>query len=179
MNQAWKMQVKTLAKQWIPRRYHGFFQGNWIPSAAEIAERDQVRRDVVRYPIQTDVYLETYWKIFGLGQGPSLIFYAYGNEVLKFDCYAGKGHCHIQLVTQTPGCEDRLALREQTVEEQIERAIFEVTRNLTYWIQRHPSPKVNYLKVDRKKLQEAVQEAKVNLLTYHQKLLEIHPSFYD
>ncbi len=135
------------------------------------SKKDQIRNDVVHFEITENVGLEVYWKILKVAEGPSLIFYALGYEILRFDTYiGGQAHCHIQLVECQKKCKSRLLLPEKTIEEQIERSVFELKNNLSYWLQRHPDSQVRRLKVDKSKLQMAAEQAKEKMLEYTEKI---------
>jgi len=58
-----------------------------------------IRRDVEWIGVQPDVDLEVYWKILPIGKGPAISLYAFGFEILKFDCFGARGgHFHLFLV---------------------------------------------------------------------------------
>ncbi|MGC1247132.1 MAG: hypothetical protein WA865_13045 [Spirulinaceae cyanobacterium] len=135
------------------------------------SKKDQIRNDVVHFEIAENVGLEVYWKILKVAEGPSLIFYALGYEILRFDTYInGQAHCHIQLIECQKKSRSRLFLPEKTVEEQIERSIFELQNNLNYWLQRHPDSQVRKLKVDKSKLQIATEKSQGKMLEYAEKI---------
>ena len=96
-----------------------------------------------------------------------------GRQVLRFDCFGYPGgHAHIYLITPNRKCESRLFLPEKTIEAQIERALFEMSKNLDYWMQRHYDPSVRKTKLSRKFLRAALEEAHKSMLKYRQKSLE-------
>ncbi|MCP2730932.1 hypothetical protein [Limnofasciculus baicalensis] len=135
------------------------------------SRKDQIRNNVVDFEIAENVGLEVYWKTLKVAEGPSLIFHALGYEILRFDTNIGEqAHCHIQLIECQPKCKERLFLPEKTVEEQIERAIFELEKNLDYWLQRHPDRQVRLLKIDQTKLKIATEKAREKMLEYAQKI---------
>jgi hypothetical protein len=58
--------------------------------------KDQVRKDVEIISIQLNLELVVYWKVLRIGKGPVVTLRAYGNEVLKFDCFRkDDGHYHV------------------------------------------------------------------------------------
>ncbi|MBD2568299.1 hypothetical protein [Anabaena lutea] len=135
------------------------------------SKKDKIRKDVVDFEIGDNVGLEVYWKVLNVAEGPSLIFHAFGYEILRFDTYInGQGHCHIQLIECQPKCKERLFLPETTVEEQIERAIFELEKNLYYWLQRHPDRQIQLLKIDQTRLKIATEKAREKMLEYAEKI---------
>jgi hypothetical protein len=135
------------------------------------SKKDRIRKDVVDFQIDENVGLEVYWKVLNVAEGPSVIFHALGYEILRFDTYInGQGHCHIQLIECKPKCKERLFLPETTVEEQIERAIFELEKNLYYWLQRHPDRQIQLLKIDQTRLKIATEKAREKMLEYAEKI---------
>ncbi|MBW4575027.1 MAG: aldo/keto reductase [Aphanothece sp. CMT-3BRIN-NPC111] len=134
-----------------------------------LQKQKEINKKRVYFTINEDVYLEVYWKSWDLGKGSTVAFNAYGEEVLKFDCFGeGSGHCHITLLTPDQRCEPRLFLPEKTVEAQIERAMFELTTNLYYWLQRHPHQRIRKLQLDPVHLQTAITQAHSKMLEYYQ-----------
>ena len=126
----------------------------------------RARRDTVRLVVQPDVLLEVCWKDLAAGRGPAASLFVLGDEVLRFDCFGRDlGHYHAELV-QPERAERRLYFPEATVEEQVERALFELTRNLDYYLQRNPRREIRHLAVDRAGLEKACAEARVRLLGY-------------
>ncbi|MGB3509301.1 MAG: hypothetical protein WBA93_08675 [Microcoleaceae cyanobacterium] len=137
------------------------------------SRKDQIRNDVVDFEIAENVGLEVYWKIVKVAEGPSVIFHALGYEILRFDTYiGGQAHCHIQLIECQQKSKSRLFLPEKTVEEQIERAIFELEKNLYYWLQRHPDRQIRMLKIDQTRLKIATEKARGKMLEFAEKIKE-------
>ncbi len=137
------------------------------------SKKDKIREDVIHFEIEDGVGLEVYWKVLKIGSSAAVIFYAFGYEILRFDCYVeGLGHAHIQLVECQQKCKSRLLLPEKTVEEQIDRAIFELENNLYYWLQRHPDSQIRRLKVDKTRLKVAAEKAKEKMLEFAEKIKE-------
>lgn len=137
------------------------------------SKKAQIRKDVIHFEIENGVGLEVYWKILNIGRSVAVIFYAFGYEILRFDCYVeGLGHAHIQLVECQQKCKSRLLLPEKRVEEQIDRAIFELENNLYYWLQRHPDRQIRTLKVDQTRLKVATEKAKEKMLEFAEKIKE-------
>ncbi|MBF2097350.1 MAG: hypothetical protein IGQ88_03095 [Gloeomargaritaceae cyanobacterium C42_A2020_066] len=156
--------LKALVKSILPPRYQRRFQRR---PAAPVT-----RLDVVKLPVQNQVYLEVYWKAVGLGTGPSLIFNAYGQEALRFDCLGPGGHGHITLVQPDGPAQDRIFLPEKTIEAQIERALFELDTNLVYWLQRNPDARLRRLRVDRDALQKNLVTARDLMRTYAERAIQ-------
>jgi hypothetical protein len=88
------------------------------------------KKDLVQYPIQENVLLEVYWRDDAGGHGPAASLYIHDDEVFRFDCFGGdQGHCHYNL-RQTRG--QRWYYEEGTVQENIDRSVFELTKNLPF-----------------------------------------------
>jgi hypothetical protein len=136
--------------------------------------QDVVRRDVIFFPIGVNAELEVYWKKEKLGCGPAIILHVLGFYVLRFDCFGYPGgHAHIYLITANQKCESRIFLPEKTIEEQIDRALFEMSKNLDYWMQRHYDPTVRKIRLpNKKRLNAALEEARESMLEYRQKSLK-------
>ena len=61
------------------------------------------KHDLVEYPIQDNVRLESYWRDDAGGRGPAASLFVYDDEIMRFDCFGGdNGHCHFNL-RQTRG----------------------------------------------------------------------------
>jgi hypothetical protein len=115
----------------------------------------------VRYDTPADTRIEVFWKSFVGAQGsnwldprlvdgigPVLSFIVAGREVLRFDCLGDSGHYHVALMRPSPEVECRLWFRERSQIEQVERSIFELERNLEYYLARNPQPDVRSARVD-------------------------------
>ena len=54
----------------------------------------EIRHEVEWIRVQPDVDLKVYWKILPIGKGPAVSLYAFGFQILRFDCFgATDGHC--------------------------------------------------------------------------------------
>ncbi|HKW91653.1 MAG TPA: hypothetical protein VJX92_07120 [Methylomirabilota bacterium] len=98
------------------------------------APAHDARRGRVRYDIGDAAYFEVFWKVLDIGRGPAVSRFIRDTEVMKFDCFGeGRGHVHIDFGRTrhlTALAHHRLYLGEKTVEEQIDRTIFELRMNL-------------------------------------------------
>jgi len=80
-----------------------------------------IRKDVVKLNIQQNAYFLVYHKNIDIGCGPTVALYIYEKEFLKFDCFGStEGHYHIL------NKKERLYFKEQTVAEQIAKALYEL-----------------------------------------------------
>lgn len=128
-----------------------------------------VRHDVCFFPIGSLAKLEVYWKLTDLGRGPAIILHVLDQYVMRFDCFGEKvGHAHFYVVTPEKHCESRLFLPEKTIEAQIERALFELSTNLDYWLARHRHPSVRRVRLDSEILMTAIEQARCTLQANYQ-----------
>lgn len=163
--------LKERVKSILPYPLHFYFQKKRRAAFTRAA-----RRDVVQFDLASNAYLEVYWKIFGVGQGPAVILYIEGEEVLKFDCYGKAGHYHIQLLESTAPSRLALHMKETDVAEQIDRAIFELDRNLAWYLERHPLKSVRKTKIERSRLSTVLPQVKILLHQYHDQVLKVADS---
>ena len=135
--------------------------------------RRSARNDWQRHAMGPDVDLVTFWldeRIGGGGTGVCLSLFCRGYEVLRFDCFgATEGHFHIAPFTPWAifgARERRLEFREQTLEEQVQRSLFEVLENLEFYLQLNPKRRVRNTRVDRDARLAATNEAHKALKGY-------------
>lgn len=165
--------MKSIAKSLLPdlykvyRQYRDYAYFKERERARLESERQQHRRDIVRFSLSKNTYFEVYWKIYGIGRGPALALYIDEEEILKFDCYGcRKGHYHIQVLQPGPCRHPALLMPEKSKAEQIDRAIFEIENNLYWYLERHPSSMVRNSRFSRSKLLEILSQVKPILLSY-------------
>ncbi len=154
--------VKNLVKSVIPHRYHFYLQRR---KTAEKYASD--RKENVRFNVTDQVYLDVYWKILNLGKGPALILNVMGEEVLRFDFFGqGAGHYHVTVPEIEPNSKSLLFFAEQTIPEQIDRALFELNKNIDWYLHRHPLRQIRQIKIDKSRMRQATEAAKAQLLAY-------------
>ena len=164
--------MKNLAKRAV-RRFRRLFSKTY--QAAPPAPAVNVRKDLVRYPVQDHVCLTVFWKVLDIGRGPAASLYVHGFEVLKFDCFGGhQGHYHVALRGDEGASEFRLLLPEPTVEQQIDRMWFELTANLDYYLQRNPDPRVRKTRVAPENIEKLRARIKEVMLKYQEKATPVH-----
>lgn len=123
----------------------------------------RIRRDACRYQIDQRVHIEAYWKKVGERFAPSISLFADEYEVVRFDCLGpGAGHYH---VADNSGFH-RINLPEPEKAAQIERGLFEIQKNLTYYLKKNPLRVIRELEVDPEAVSRACAEAKPTLLAY-------------
>ena len=62
---------------------------------------------------------------------------------------------------------------EETVEAQIDRTVFELCRNLEYYLQRHPQARIRKIQVDTESLESSCGQARKKALEYLQTVPEL------
>jgi hypothetical protein len=126
------------------------------------------KKDLVQYPIQENVLLEVYWRDDAGGHGPAASLYIHDDEVFRFDCFGGdQGHCHYNL-RQTRG--QRWYYEEGTVQENIDRSVFELTKNLPFCLMNNQNEAIQATKIDQDKLQQASAQMRTKLLDFADQL---------
>ncbi|MGA8259321.1 MAG: hypothetical protein WB783_03825 [Arenicellales bacterium] len=126
-----------------------------------------LRRDVGIVRVQEHVYLQAYWKELSHGRGPALILYLFGIETLKFDLFGkGRGHFHVNPNNPEYGDANVLWFPEASASAQVERAAFELRRNLPYYLERNVDERIRALCIDELSLSRAVDEARAILLGF-------------
>ena len=99
--------------------------------------------------VQPDVSLKVSWKILPMEKARPFRFMFFEFQILRFDCFgAADGHCHLLLGWPSPASEDRIWLPEPNATAQVERTMFELTKNVTYYLQRHNDDRVRRLQLE-------------------------------
>jgi hypothetical protein len=130
--------------------------------------------DEVIFKIQENVIFQVYWKSFQVGTGPAVILKAFGQEILKFDCFGKeKGHYHI-----APNYEFRIYFVEETVSEQIQRTIKELEINGLRYLKMQQDPRIKALDFSTSSYTEVLKLVESTLIQYHENLLLIKPDSY-
>lgn len=130
----------------------------WLRARKQASESHD-HRDPVFIRVTPQVVFETYWKDVEAGKGPALIVWFDYRKVLKFDCFGkGRGHYHIALpvYSKQAAVFDRIFLPEETIEAQIERVVFELETNLSYYMARAPHRNARRGTIPQADLQRAI-----------------------
>ena len=134
------------------------------------------RTHVARYEVQQDVHVDIYWKAIPRWTGPSVSFYVYGAEVLRFDCFGQvNGHYHVDFHSPWATQNNKLYFYERTLESQIERTLYELKTNLGFYLQRNPNRKVRNIEIDQEKLHGVCEKIRGSM--YH--LLDTVPELQE
>lgn len=118
-------------KKRIPTKHESQIAANYE------TKPDDNHNDLEVIEVQPGLTIEVFWKVEHpfLGRGPSAVVYIGNKSVLKFDCFgAEQGHLHIYALEKSGKQRLRIFLREQTAEEQVARAEFELFWNLESYL---------------------------------------------
>jgi len=125
--------------------------------------------------IQEGVSLDVFWVNRELGPGPGASLYVLGDEVLRLDCFGTHGlggHYHINpRQTELYSVKSaRLFFPTGSHEEHIDRAAFELERNLPAILAMNRDSRIRQIEVDRVRLAQVAEE----LRRYMLEVLERH-----
>jgi hypothetical protein len=113
--------------------------------------RRSARQDWTIHEVAPGVDLVTFWldeRIGGGGTGVCMALFCHGYEVLRFDCFGEEfGHYHLTPLTLWPVRRRVLEFYEDTVEGQVEEALFQLSQNLDFYLQINPKRRVRKIKV--------------------------------
>ena len=136
----------------------------------------ELRRDAVAFDGGPEIRGAVCWKSLATGKGPCASLFVLDEEVLRFDCFGpGDGHYHVAVTAPGPEPRRRLYLHEATVDEQIERTVHELTRNLPAYLRYHPRAEVRRCKVDAARMEQLAAEIRERMLH----LLDTVPELAD
>jgi hypothetical protein len=181
VSQGWRRRLRVIVP-WLPR--HWLYRSSdrrvqWYTGADPELKH---RACLVKYDLQDGCFLEAYWIDRTSSQGtrdlgPAVFLVVHGSEILKFDCYGPPvGHYHV--ATPYPygigkGLAGRIWLPERSVDEQIDRAMFELCRNANYYLRTHPRRKVRSTVLDEGRLAAVCVEIRAKMLDDVARLLPI------
>jgi hypothetical protein len=155
----------------LPRRIANGVVRYWLANASGhyggLGRVDQdfpARRDLLRIAVQDGLVIDVFWKSLPTGKGPALSVFVCGDEFAKFDCFGpDRGHFHFALFTPASVRQHRLKFAESTATDQISRAIFEIDKNLAYYLERAANPAIRKFDVHRESLLVALPKAEVRM----------------
>lgn len=124
------------------------------------------QKDLTIFAVPDNIELKVYWADRVNGTGPVMDVMAVGVKILRFDCF-GKdaGHYHTELGNAFACKHHRIYFREESVEEQIDRSLFEVRTNLSYFLERHHNRRVRRLIIDSIKLDNTLSLVREKMMT--------------
>ncbi len=145
-----------------------------VPVTYELWHRAMPARLRVQLDTATDVHLldidggqlALYWSdVPDVGSGPSASLYVLDDiEVLRLDCFGDDlGHMHInpteqELTGRLRGVSARIYFPEGTRSDHVDRAAFELARNVTAAMRMHPLRRVQTATIDADALAAAAAD---------------------
>jgi len=170
-----------MARHWIsraldrvlprgPTKHESQIDAEWTP------KRDPRHGDYAYREVQPGLHIEVFWKVEHpfLGRGPTAIVYLGQKSMLKFDCLgAGHGHFHVYALEKSGKARLRVFFREQTVEEQIERSVFELVWNLETYLRSCRLERARSFKLHEKELEQGARWMGDKLLEFLRTVPEI------
>lgn len=119
------------------------------------------REGLAVFPLGEGAEMHVFWKVVaGIGSGPAFSIFVGEWELLRIDCFGpGAGHFHVAVPRDWAAREDRIWMIETDRTAQIDRALFEMTRNLRYYQERHPDRRVRMAALDPGRVAAAAGEA--------------------
>lgn len=131
-----------------------------------------LRKDVEIFKVQEHVYFQVYWKEHGPGKGPAVLLYLFGIETIKFDIFGkNKGHYHVNPNNPEVNDVNVIWLPEDTAAKQVRRVVFELRRNVHYYLQRNVDERIRNLELDEVRWNEVLERVEQRVMT----LLETVP----
>jgi hypothetical protein len=160
--------TQRLPKRWLHLTNDRRF---WWFTGEELAMQERPR--LVRFELQEGCFLETYLndQIDAAGNvyfGPAACLVVHGSDIVRFDCLEpDRGHYH--LASRYPyGARRALMgeiwLPEKTLEQQVDRAIFELQHNSAHFIEMHPRRKVRNTQLDKERLTAVCAQARSKMI---------------
>lgn len=142
-----------------------FFRRKRAPGSLGLLDRASPhRKDCNVIETQDGVEVHVFWKQVSTGSGPSSSVYVLGHELIKFDCFGEPdGHYHIALPSRAGSTCNKLRFDVVTVEQQIDRAVFELANNLVYYCERCVQPAVRDFRIDQSIIARAAPDVKTAL----------------
>ena len=123
------------------------------------------RRDNCVISVQPGLDVHVFWKRMTKGSGPSCAVFANGYQLIKFDCYGGTaGHFHVAMPARSVTQQNILRLDGTTVEQHIDRAMFELANNLAFYLSRSDLPAVQGFDIDKDAMAAALPRIRLMML---------------
>jgi hypothetical protein len=109
--------------------------------------------------------LEAYWVKVGDEEGPSYSLFHGDDEILRADCLGATGHLHYGLAESRhrAPAEPRVYLPDVSRHDQVDRATFELARNVAYCTGLHRRRAVRRAPVDEAAFARAAEEVGAHL----------------
>jgi hypothetical protein len=151
----------------LPRRVASEFVRRWLANASghygglgRLDQEFRDRHDLLRIAVQDGLVIDVFWKSLPIGKGPALSVFVCGDEFARFDCFGSdRGHFHLALFTPASVGQHRLKFAERTATDQIGRVVFEIDKNLAYYLERAANPAIRKFDLHRENLLAALPNA--------------------
>jgi hypothetical protein len=141
--------------------------------------RRKARQDWTIHPVAPGVDLVTFWldqRIGGGGTGVCMSLFCHGYEVLRFDCFGrDSGHYHLAPLTLWPVRRRVLGFYAQSIEGQVDEALFHIERNLDYYLQLNPRRSVRRLRIETEDRKHACSRARARIHEYLEAVPVLQP----
>jgi hypothetical protein len=170
--ESWQARLRFISRR-LPRHWFYFTNDRRVWWFTGEAEEMRKRPNLVRYDLQEGCFLETYLnnqigadgKLY-FGAAACLVVHEF--DIMRFDC-VGYPIGHYHFAARYPygirkGLTGEIWLPEKTIEEQIDRAIFELQRNSGFYLQKHPKRKVRNTRLNEERLAAVCAEMKSKML---------------
>lgn len=170
--ESWQVRLRFISRR-LPRRWFYLTNDRRLWRFTGEAELMRQRPNLVRYDLQKGCFLETYLidQIDTDGRryfGPAACLVVHGFDIMRFDCVGYPlGHYHAMRPYPygiSRGLAGEIWLPEKTIEDQVERAMFEMQRNWSYYLGSHPWPKVRNTRLNQERLTAVCAEMKSKML---------------
>lgn len=172
MPESWQARLRFISRR-LPRQWFYYTNDRRLWRFTGETELMRRRPNLVTYELQPGCFLETYLidqtsadgtRYFG----PAAGLVVHGSEIIRFDCVGHPlGHYHAARAYPygiRKGLAGELWLPEKTIEDQVERAMFEMQRNWSYYLTSHPRRKVRNTRFDQDRLAARCAQMKSKML---------------
>jgi len=175
-------------KRIVPERWHPLFHfitrrlpSHWFYLTSDrrlwwfTGEEEMMRNRprLVRHELQEGCFLESYLNDQTDAEGnsyfgPVACLVVHGSDIVRFDCVENaRGHYHV--ASRYPfgprkALVGEIYLPEKTLEEQVDRAIFELRRNSGHFLRMHPRRKVRNTRLDKERLAAVCAQVRSKML---------------
>ncbi len=157
--------MKEVMMDWLKKKYQASMLFELRQRVRDLYKKRVLRscrtyiHDVKTHPVQDDIFMETYWVSEPVGPGPGASVYIHDDEVMRFDCFGSDvGHYHFNIRQSKflpAGETTRIFFPSGSVEDHIENAVVQLTRNLDYGRGMNVDPKVRSVELDQAALDRA------------------------
>jgi hypothetical protein len=150
-----KRYLRRIPRHWLRRLPSGIA----VPILTELGWPRADTCDEREIEVPDPFRLEAYWLRVGDDEGPAASLFYGVDEILRIDCLRANPHLHYGLAESRhrAPAEARTYFPPASMEEQIDRAVFELGRNVAYCTGLHRSWRVRTAPVDEVAFQQAAE----------------------